>query len=139
MDMKKLLFVSSLLALTAGVILIIGGLWGIYFTHKNITQEKIITPKDATIPEQPVRGPFTLKSQADIIRDHVLKTTGGKTYAEMPREDVNRDLWIIATTLITALNLGILTYVFSGLVFLLGCISICTGLIFYSLSRKKFI
>lgn len=135
--MKKLLIVSSVLAIVTGIILVISGIWGVYFTYKNIAQEKIVTPKDATIPEQPVRGPFTLKSQADVIRDHVLKTTGGKTYAEMPREDSNRDLWITATTLITALNLGILTYVFSGLIFLLGGISICTGFIFYSLSRKK--
>ncbi len=134
--MRKLLKISSALAIIAGIFLVIGGIWGMAFTYKNIAQEKIVTPADASIPEKSVRGPFTLKAQADIIREHVLKTTGGKTYAEMPREDTNRNLWITATTLTTALNLGIITYVFSGLILLLGCISIWTGIIFRALSRR---
>lgn len=133
--MRKLLKISSALAIVAGILMLIGGLWGIMFTYKNIAQEKIVTPADASIPDKPVRGPFTLKAQADIIREHALKTTGGNVYAEMSREDKNRPLWITATTLTTALNLGILTYVFSGLILLMGCISIWTGIVFYALSR----
>ncbi len=157
--MKKILKLSSILAVLTGVILIIGGIWGISFTYKNVVQEKIITPKDASIPNSSVRGPFTLKSQADIIRYHTLKITSGKTYAEMPRQvskldekgspvldnsgnpvminNDGRNLWITATTLTTALNLGIVTYVFSGLVMLLGLISIWTGIIFWLLSKKE--
>lgn len=155
--MKKLLKISSVLAIIAGIVLVIGGIWGICFTYKNIAQEKIVTPADASIPEKPVRGPFTLKAQADIIRDHTLKSTGGKTFAEMPRQipkldekgqpvlgsdnkpvmtaNTARDIWITATTLTTALNFGIITYVFSGLILLLGCISIWTGVVFYALSK----
>ncbi len=156
--MKKLLKISSALAIVAGIVLVIGGVWGICFTYKNIAQEKITTPADASIPEKPVRGPFTLKAQADIIRDHTLESTGGKTFAEMPRQipklddkgqqvlgsdkkpvmtaNTARDIWITATTLTTAINFGIITYVFSGLILLLGCISIWTGIVFYALSRR---
>lgn len=135
--MKKLLHISAVVAIVAGIVLVAGGTWGVAFTYKNIAQEKIVTPADAAIPDKPVLGPLTLKAQADIIREHVLETTGGKTYAEMSREDANRNLWVTATTLTTALNLGILTYVFSGLILLLGCISIWTGFVFYVLSRKN--
>jgi hypothetical protein len=156
--MTKLLKVSSFLAISAGIILLIGGFWGITFTYRNIAQGKIVTPGDASIPEKPVRGPFTLKAQADIIREHTLKSTGGKTFAEMPRQiqkidqagqpvlgpdgkpvmvaNTARDIWITATTLTTALNLGILTYSFSGLFILLGGISIWTGIVFLTLSRN---
>ena len=156
--MNKLLKFSSVLAILVGVAMVAGGIWGICFTYKNVAQEKIVTPEDASIPAKPVRGPFTLKAQADIIRKHVLASTGGKTFAEMPRQiekldeagkpvldkdgkpvmvaNTARDLWITATTLMTALNFGIVTYVFSGLVFLLGLISIWTGIIFLALSRK---
>ena len=156
--MKKILVFSSVLAIVAGFILVCGGLWGITFTYKNVAQENITTPADASLPSIPVRGPLTLKAQADIIREHTLKMTGGQTYAEMPRQiaklDVNgqpvldsdgkevmiantaRDIWVTATTLITALNLGILTYVFSGLILLFGLISIWTGIVFYVLSRQ---
>lgn len=157
--MKKLLKTSSVLAIVVGIVMVIGGVWGIVFTYQNVAQEKIITPEDASIPSTPVRGPFTLKSQADIIRYHTLETTKGKTYAEMPRQieklDQNknpvigedgkvvmvpndaRNMWITATTLTTALNLGIVTYAFSGLILLFGLISIWTGIVFNALNKKS--
>jgi len=133
--MKKLLKISSVLAIGAGIVFVAGGAWGIGFTYQNVAREKIVTPSDASIPNKPVRGPFTLKSQADVIRKHALEASDGKVYAEMPR-DADRGTWVTATMLTTALNLGILTYVFSGLVVLFGCISIWTGYIFYALSRR---
>jgi len=157
--MKKLLVTSSVLAVLAGLILVAGGAWGVYFTYQNIVQENIVTPADASIPEKPVLGPLTLKAQADVIRKHTLGSTGGKTFAEMPRQipkldesgapildlegkpvmvpNTARDMWITATTLITALNLGILTYVFSILVIVFGLISIWTGIVFYALSKNR--
>ena len=157
--MKKLLTASSILAVLAGIVLVAGGIWGIHFTYKNVSEEKIVTPKDSAVPERPVRGPLTLKAQADIIREHTLKITGGKTFSEMPRQipklddngkpsldaegnpvmvaNTARDIWITATTLITALHLGILTYIFSGMILLFGLISIWTGVVFYALSRER--
>lgn len=134
--MKTLFKLASVLAILVGIIMVGAGIWGIVFTYKNVAQEKIITAKDAAIPETPLGGPLTLKAQADIIRTHTLNMTGGKTYAEMSREDTNRNIWITATTLTTALNLAILTYVFSGLVILFGLISIFTGIIFTVEQRK---
>lgn len=157
--MKKILTISSVVAIGAGLVLVAGGVWGIAFTYRNVTQEKIVTPADASLPNRLVRGPLTLKAQADVIRAHTLKTTAGKTYAEMPRQvakldannepvlDANgkpvmvantaRELWIVATTLTTALHLGILTYMFSGLILLFGLVSIWTGVVFYILARSK--
>ncbi len=156
--MKKLFLVSSFLVIIAGFVLIGGGVWGIAFTYTNVARENITTPDDASIPGVPVRGPFTLKAQADIIREHTLKMTDGKTFAEMPRQipkiDENgkpilgedgkpamiantaRDIWITATTLVTALNLGIFAYAFSAIVLLLGLFFIWTGVFFYAFCRK---
>lgn len=156
--MKKTLSVSSLLAIITGFVLICGGIWGLAFTYINVARENITTPDDASIPNTPVRGPFTLKAQADIIRFHTLRMTGGKTFAEMPQQipklDENgqsildedgkvvmttntaRDIWITATTLITALNLGIIAYAFACFVLLFGLFFIWIGMIFYALSRK---
>ena len=156
--MKKILSASALLAIIFGTVLISGGIWGLTFTYKNVARENITTPDDASIPGVPVRGPFTLKAQADIIRVHTLRMTGGKTFAEMPRQipkldetgkpildeegkavmtaNTARDIWITATTLITALNLGIFAYTSAGLTLLFGLFSILAGIIFYALSRK---
>ncbi len=156
--MKKLLKISFVLAITVGVVLVFGALWGITFTYNNVAREKIITPADASIPDTPVRGPLTLKSQSDIIRTHTLKITGGQTYSQMPRQipklDIKgspildekgkpvmvsndgRDIWIEATALTTAINLGMITYAFFGLVLLFGLISIWTGIVFRSLGKR---
>src|SRR3990167_8242532 len=118
--MKKLLVTSSMLAILAGIVLVAGGSWGIYFTYKNVANEKIVTPQDSAIPGKPVRGPLTLKAQADIIRVHTLRNTGDKTFSEMSRTipkldesgqpvldesgeqvmvpNTARDLWVTATT-----------------------------------------
>lgn len=143
--MDKLLRVSSGLAILVGVIMLIGGIWGISFTYKNVVREKITTTPDSAIPNVPVRGPMTLKAQADIIRHHTLLATGGKTYSEMPKDVAKvddkgnavfdaqgkpvmvpndaRNIWVTATTLTTALNLGIVTYAFSILIILFGMVS----------------
>ena len=152
MTTEKLRKIYSVLTIAIGIILIFGGIFGILFIYKNIAQEKIVTPADSSIPGKPVRGPFTLKAQADIIREHTLKITGGKTFAEMPRqiekldqnnqpvldadgkpvmiENTARDIWITATTLTTALNLGILSYAFCVLILAFGVIIIWIGIAF---------
>lgn len=86
MNMKKILLVSSFLAIIAGLVLTGSGVWGFAFTYTNIASENITTSGDSSIPGVLVRGPFTLKDQADIIRVHILRMTGGKTFAEMPRQ-----------------------------------------------------
>ena len=134
--MKTLLRASSFAAITAGVILVVGGAWATAFTYKNIAQENITTTQDASIPNAPVRGPLTLKSEADVIRKHTLEQTGNTVYADMDRDDERKELWLTATTLTTALHLGVITYLFSGLIILFGAISIWTGVVFYALSKK---
>lgn len=156
--MKKLLNISSRLTVIVGIGLIVGGIWGIYFTYQSIARENIVTPLDASISGRPVRGPLTLKAQADIIRHHTLTITGNKTFAEMPRQidkidekgqpvldaegksvmvdNTARDIWITATALTTALNLGILTYALSGLVILFGLTLILIGIISGVLIRR---
>jgi hypothetical protein len=157
--MKKMLKISAVLAIVAGVLMIGVSTFALVFTYQNVAREGIVTPADASIPNTPVRGPFTLKSQADIIRTHTLKSSDGKTYAEMPSKvpqldaqgnpvldskgevvmvsNAARSTWVTATTLTTALNLGIITYAFSALVLLIGLISIWTGFTFYGLSKIK--
>lgn len=116
--------------------MIAGGVWAISFTYENVARERIVTPEDSRIPGIPVAGPVSLKVQADVIREHTLKMTSGKTYAEMDRNDKSRDLWITATTLTTALNVGILAYVLSGLVVLFGLASIWSGVVFWNLAKS---
>lgn len=140
--MKKQLKLASGFFMVIGVLLLITGIWSLCFTYNSIKEENITTPDDASIPNKKVIGPLTLKAQSDIIRYHTLNTTGGKTYAEMPRQipkldeqgkevldnegkvimvdNALRNIWITATSLMTALHLAILSYGVSILVILVG-------------------
>ncbi len=135
--MKKMLKISSLITILAGMIMIGSGSWGLIFTHNSIKREKITTHSEASIPNVLIAGPLTLKSQADVIRVHTLRATGGKTFAETPTT-TPRDIWITALTLTTALNFGILAYILSGAALLLGLVFIWIGIAFFALSKKNF-
>ena len=151
LGMKKMLTVTSILAVVAGIAMIGGGLGGIVFTYKSVVRENITTPADASIPKALVSGPLTLKAQADIIRAHALKSSGDLTYAQMPGQipkldadgkpvvdadgkpvtvsNPARTTWITATALTAALNLGILTYAFSALTVFLGLAFVWGGMV----------
>lgn len=156
--MHKKLLISSIILFVAGTFMIIGGLGGMVFTYKSVAAESITTAKDAEMPLVPVRGPLSLKSQADVIRMHTLTSTGGKTFAQMPRilpvldaagvpvldekgEPVTkpnelRAMWFQAITLMTALHLGIITYAFSLLSLVLGFLFILNGYVFLALRKN---
>lgn len=156
--MKRLLKISSVLAILVGIVVVVAGIWAAVFTYQNVAREKIVTPSDASIPNAAVGDPLTLMSQAEIIRHHTLKTTNDQTYAEMPQQvakvdasgsavldkdgkpvmiaNATRNIWVTATTLTTALNLGIIAYALSAFAVLFGLVLIWAGLVASALSRR---
>jgi hypothetical protein len=50
-----------------------------------IVRENIVTSEDAAIPNVQVTNAATAKAEAEIIEAHVLKATGGDTYATVDR------------------------------------------------------
>jgi hypothetical protein len=95
-----------------------------------IAAENIVTPEDAIIPNEPVDDAATAKAQADIIEQHYLKLTGGKTYAELDREDPNRETAFRAATLRTSLNVAVMGFKVSDLVIGMGVFMAAIGATF---------
>jgi len=93
-----------------------------------LAEERIITSEDAAIPLAAVDSAAEAKAQADIIREHALATTGGKTYAELDREDPARAVYLNSVTLRTALMESYLAFKVSELVVGLGAIVALLGL-----------
>jgi hypothetical protein len=60
--MKNKLKILSLSVILAGIILILAGLYGVFFTYQKVKQENIITAPDSSIPNKNVRGILTLKA-----------------------------------------------------------------------------
>ena len=92
-----------------------------------LAEERIITAEDAEIPLASVDSAAEAKAQADIIRVHALETTGGKTYAELDREDPARAVYLNSVTLRTALMESYLAFKVSDLVVGLGLIVVLLG------------
>lgn len=106
-----------------------------------LVAENITTTEDSAIPNTPVDSAETAKAQADIIRTHALEATGGKTYAEMDREDPLRTVAFNAAALRTALLSAVLAFNTATLVIGFGAFVATVGvlgLVLLFLLRSKF-
>lgn len=152
------LLLSGILALAVGIGSMAGGIFGAWYTWDQAAAQEIVTPDDAAIAETPVRGPFTMWAQADIINQHQLESTDGLYYSQMdrmiPAVDENgeamldeagevvmvpneaRASWINATALTTALNMGILAYALAAFAFVTGLTLVFVGYVFFHIRRK---
>ncbi len=153
-----LLLVAGILALAVGFGSMIGGAFGVWFTWNQAVVQDVTTPDDAVIANTPVRGPLTMWAQADIITFHQLDRTEGLYYSQMPRtvpqldeagqpvigEDgepvmvanAARASWFDATTLTTALSLGIISYALAAIAMAVGLVLVFAGLVFLHIRRR---
>lgn len=158
---SRVLFIAGIMALVVGIGSVAGGLFGVWYTYDQAVAQSVVTPDDAVIPETPVRGPFTMWAQSDIITHHQLESTEGLYYAEMERTvpqldeagqpvfDENgepvlvpneaRASWINATALTTALGLGIVSYALSAFAIVTGLTLIIAGFAFFHLRKRALI
>lgn len=99
--------------------------------REELAAQKIVTPEDASIPSVPVTNAKTARSMADIIEVHALEATGGKTYAEMERDDPLRDTAFNASMLRTSLFTSIMAFnvadLVVGLGFMIGALGVAVG------------
>jgi hypothetical protein len=154
----RLFAVVAILAIVVGLGSVLGGLGGMVYTWQSAAVENINTPADAVIAETPVRGPFTMWAQADIITKHQLNRTDGLRYAEMPGRipqldeagnpvigedgqpvliaNADRASWINATALTTVLNMGLMAYMLSLFAVVMGATVAGLGWVVLRLSRS---
>jgi len=155
---NRLFAVVAILAIVVGLGSVLGGLGGMVYTWQNAAVENINTPSDAAIADAPVRGPFTMWAQADIITQHQLDRTDGLRYAEMPRQvpqlddagnpvigddgqpvlvtNTARLSWLDATALTTVLNMGLMAYMLSLFAIVMGATVAGLGWVVLRLSRS---
>jgi hypothetical protein len=152
------LLTAGILALAVGFGSMAGGIFGAWYTWDQAVAQDVVTPDDAAIAETPVRGPFTMWAQADIITHHQLESTEGLYYAQMdrtvPQLDENGEVvldengepvmvpnearasWLNATTLTTTLGLGIVSYALSVFAIVTGLTLMLTGFVFLHIRKR---
>lgn len=117
----------SLVLIGAGVVMLSQGFVAKGDVKAALVAENIVTPDDAEIPDTPVDSAATAKAQADIIQEHTLDSTEGKTYADMDREDPQRAFYLGAVTLRTSLMSAYMGFKVADLVIGLGALFTVLG------------
>jgi len=130
--------VIGIISAVAGLIMIIAGgiTWGSVSSH--LADENITVSEDAAnFAGQPVTTPWAAFAQADIINEHALKATGGKTYAELDQDDPVRATAMNASFLRASLFTSVVAFGVAALVMGLGVLFILVGYALWALAGRK--
>lgn len=118
----------GIITIIGGLLLAIGGgvTWGI--VQSQLSAEKITVAEDASmLAGDEVNGPFSAYAQAQIINKHALEASGGKTYAELDREDPVRQVVMNGSFLRASLFTSVVSFGVAAMAMGLGVLFALVG------------
>lgn len=99
------------LAMAIGVLFVFAGIGAWIAVSTQLAAENITVSEDAAIlAGSPVQDPVSAFAQAEIINQHALEMTDGKTYAELGKDDPLRDTMKTASALRTSLFTSVISF-----------------------------
>ena len=110
-DTSPVVRVIGIVTVVAGVVMLVAGAitWSQVSSH--LAAENITVSEDAAhFGGQAVTNPWTAYYQADIIAEHTLKATDGKTYAELDKEDPLRQVAMTGSFLRASLFTSVVAF-----------------------------
>ena len=120
--------VLGLLVVIAGAILIVAGAVTYVVVSKTLADQKITVSTDAeSFGGQQVTQPWQAYAQANVIAKHANEIAGGKTYAELPRDDPNRQTVMTASFLQASLFTSVVAFGVAAMAFGLGIVFVLIG------------
>ena len=120
--------VIGMIVMVLGLVLTIAGVGTYILVGTTLADEHITVSDDAShFAGDDVDGPFTAYVQADTIAKHAEEIAGGKTYAELPQDDPNRNTVMTASFLRASLFTSVLAFGVAALVVVLGLILMALG------------
>lgn len=120
--------VVGLLVLIAGAFLIVAGAITYGVVSKTLGDQKITVSDDAAhFGGQTVTQPWQAYAQANAIADHADQIAGGKTYAELPQDDPNRQTVMTASFLQASLFTSVVAFGVALLAVGLGVVFVLIG------------
>ena len=106
-------------------------------TSDQLAAEKIVVTDDASCQQgQAVNGPIEAYCMAEIIQHHALEATGGKTYAELGRDDPLRATAQSASFLRASLFTSVVAFGVAAFAVGVGILSILIGLGIAALDKR---
>lgn len=118
----------GLTVMIAGLIFTIAGVIAYIAVQQTLSDQKITVSSDADMfAGRSVNGPFTAYAQAMVIGKHAKEIAGGKTYAELPQNDPNRDTVMTASFLQASLFTSVVAFGVAAMAVVLGLLLILLG------------
>jgi len=129
--------VIGMIVMVVGVIFAVAGVVTYVMVANELKAEKITVSEDAAnFAGQDVSGPLTAYAEAEVINKHALEATGGKTYAELDREDPARTTAMQASFLRASLFTSVVAFGVAALATVLGIVLVLIGWALRSLASS---
>jgi hypothetical protein len=127
----------TVLIIAAGAILTIAGVTTWFVVRNQLADEQITVSEDAPrFAGQPVDGPLTAYTQAQVIEQHALAASDGQTYAELDREDPRRETVMNGSFLRASLFTSVVSFGVAAMAAGLGVVVMLIGLTLMQLNRR---
>jgi hypothetical protein len=118
----------GLVLMIAGAVFTVVGVVAYVAVQQTLSDQKITVSDDADMfAGKAVNGPFTAYSQAMVIGKHAKEIGGGKTYAELPQDDPDRDTVMTASFLQASLFTSVVAFGVSAMAAVLGLLLVLLG------------
>ena len=125
------------IVIVVGIIFAVAGVVTWFVVSDQLAAEKITVSEDADfLAGQDVTGPFTAYAEAQVINKHALEATGGKTYAELDRDDPARQTAMQASFLRASLFTSVVAFGVAALATVLGIVLVLIGSALRSLTPR---
>ena len=119
---------ASISAIVVGIIMAVAGVITWVVISNTLSAQKITVADDADcLAGNDVNGPFSAYCQADVIDKHTKDITGGKTYAELDREDPLRATAMDSAFLQASLFTSVVAFGVAGMAFVVGIVLALIG------------
>ena len=114
--------------MVAGIVLVVAGVATYAVVSSTLAEQKITVSDDAQFfARQQVTQPWQAYAQADVIAKHASEIAGGKTYAELPQDDPNRQTVMNASFLQASLFTSVVAFGVAALAVGLGIVFLLIG------------
>lgn len=124
----KSVSIMGILVIVAGAIMSIAGVTTWFTVQGQLKNENIVVSEDAdSFAGKEVAGPFTAYAEAALINKHAMEASGGKTYAELDREDPARQTVMTASFLRASLFTSVVSFGVAAMAAGIGLVLILIG------------
>ena len=127
----------GVIVIVVGIIFAVAGVVTWFVVSDQLAAEKITVSEDAAfMAGQDVTGPLTAYAEAEVINQHAMDATGGKTYAELDREDPARQTAMQASFLRASLFTSVVAFGVAALATVLGIVLVLIGWSLRGMSKE---